>query len=661
MKRLGAILLSIIILCICLSGCAKKVIEILPTPGVSSKASETPIITPEPTATPIPEPYAGDKISDGLYGLDYMNGQESWILRDAILWKEYVVGLYTRYEYLTDSLFCMIRVCDPVNGKEIGSWELMQNMYGLSDLRVFEDGTLGILDSHAVALMKDANSEPEIYQNIGNDQEIVMSSDGYYDIHDGKIWFSSYDNTESRAVADANDGDMLHRADTTSIIVMGYNDVGPYTAFIDTKTGERTESNYNDGSMWAATGDLWYQQSHSVFIRNLRSGLSLEIERGLEGETMSCLRDDLLSTTLGRWDEEKHTQSIRIYRVSTQELLYRTDENWPLSNTWTSVKDMNETTGRILLMSENTTSEVEGYSSNTLFLMTMDDMSPVEKYRDPALDTGNYIKEIEEEFGVKVYIGEDISDYKLEDYILTPEDDESTSAAALKVLRETMSKFPDGLFREMIQPVEGSEYGYTELHILLPYSIEGNYTGATSSIAGFTHTDFDNKVEYIALSIEYLGMMESNMAHEMMHAMENKITEKMSDTFFGFEGWSDLLPDGVDYNYSYVDSEGNDYSDITWTAVDDSATCCFVDAYAKTYPTEDRARTFEHLFTIGDYTFLGEEERYYPFLSDPMYNKGLYLCRIIRQAFKTVASAEDVQWERMYGYELVTSETEVIP
>ena len=84
----------------------------------------------------------------------------------------------------------------------------------------------------------------------------------------------------------------------------------------------------------------------------------------------------------------------------------------------------------------------------------------------------------------------------------------------------------------------------------------------------------------------------NNFLHELMHCIEININDLYTGNkiqFYPFESWNDYNPNGFEYEYSYVTSPSDKYTTSQTNNV------YFVDTYAKTYPNEDRARTFEYI------------------------------------------------------------------
>ena len=62
-----------------------------------------------------------------------------------------------------------------------------------------------------------------------------------------------------------------------------------------------------------------------------------------------------------------------------------------------------------------------------------------------------------------------------------------------------------------------------------------------------------------------------------------------------------------------------------------------MDAYSKSFPTEDRARVFEKLMDSGGNPYFAD--------SPVLMEKARTLCRIIREYFPSVAAIERASWE----------------
>ena len=116
-------------------------------------------------------------------------------------------------------------------------------------------------------------------------------------------------------------------------------------------------------------------------------------------------------------------------------------------------------------------------------------------------------------------------------------------------------------------------------------------------------------------------------------------------TFEFFSRWEMLNPPDFEYHWVYTDENGNTLgSDDPRVASNlapdgDVDGIYFVDGYSTTYPSEDRARIFENLATFAP------EDRPAAFSGKNMQLKAAYLCAALRDAYDSIAQAEDVFWE----------------
>ena len=85
--------------------------------------------------------------------------------------------------------------------------------------------------------------------------------------------------------------------------------------------------------------------------------------------------------------------------------------------------------------------------------------------------------------------------------------------------------------------------------------------------------------------------------------------------------------------------EQNEYDSghIPDAVLNDGYEAYFVDTYARTYPTEDRARTFEYAMAGWDWVFTEQE---------PLREKLAYYAACIRDAFDTAGWPDVTTWEQ---------------
>ena len=116
--------------------------------------------------------------------------------------------------------------------------------------------------------------------------------------------------------------------------------------------------------------------------------------------------------------------------------------------------------------------------------------------------------------------------------------------------------------------------------------------------------------QIIVLNIDYLNTVtdlqfEQILAHEFMHVMENRIAvceEERNMPYLDY--WYTFVP-GLDAYYEcYLDENGENIQDVTYTMAgcnsrSDRDDVWFTDSYARTFPTEDRARIMEVAYSTA--------------------------------------------------------------
>jgi hypothetical protein len=210
---------------------------------------------------------------------------------------------------------------------------------------------------------------------------------------------------------------------------------------------------------------------------------------------------------------------------------------------------------------------------------------------------------------------------------------------ALNIVEGFLSKWPEGMMREMcVDPV-------THINLYLCGTIRRKNDEGILSAAAFTSTSGD--VRYVVANLQDTMSLERNLAHEFMHVMEDRIYASGYEKGLDMAGyWLSMTPDGNGgaYAYSYKDANGNELTDTMYTGYDAAAenpdSVWFYDPYSKSYPIEDRARIFEYLFSSEGAlpgTFAGVH----------MAEKAQSLCAMIRESFASAANAETLWWERL--------------
>lgn len=237
---------------------------------------------------------------------------------------------------------------------------------------------------------------------------------------------------------------------------------------------------------------------------------------------------------------------------------------------------------------------------------------------------------IKEKWGVSVIYAEPQIHKVASDYSTIAITDSAKLHDALLQLEQALAAYPDDFFDDLC-------YGdYTVLELYLC----GKFTPLTA--AGITTAEALSNTRGSAMVIGFdVNQMDGEyvrvLAHELLHIMERRIDQIDPDAL---AEWITLTPGGHDaYYYSYHDENGNEMNDQsnTYYFESDPANAYFVDAYSKSFPTEDRARVFEKLMESGGDPYFAD--------SPVLITKARTLCRIIREYFPSVAALQCASWE----------------
>ena len=229
-------------------------------------------------------------------------------------------------------------------------------------------------------------------------------------------------------------------------------------------------------------------------------------------------------------------------------------------------------------------------------------------------------------YGVNIRIAEQC-DTEYFTYITEQNLNEDEIAAALEILNETLSDYPDGFMEQL-------KYGtYRELEInltgaLTPRDLPEDANGFTSFIA-FVEQSEDKTI--MVLDIGEGLAMKQHFYHEMSHVIDRKLefdAQYREGARYSEEAWSAMNPDGFDYTWDYHRLPDGIY----WDGFDN----WFIDTYSRTFPSEDRARILEYAMIGHHYPF--EEE-------GPLREKLEFYAACIRDCFDTAGWPEVTLWE----------------
>lgn len=237
---------------------------------------------------------------------------------------------------------------------------------------------------------------------------------------------------------------------------------------------------------------------------------------------------------------------------------------------------------------------------------------------------------MEECHGITFLYGSNGNDFLITDYAACVMTDAAQIRAALLQLQGLLAIYPDGMTRELAEKVGG-------LSVYLCGKLAPTNGNGISTAVGIAFQE--NGRRGIALDITALGVADS-FAHELMHVTDDLLDEQGHLTGFDYlGGWEALHPSKIHYEYSYH-TAGNDKYTVL------SGDPWFVDSYAKSFPTEDRARIMEYLIMTYEAKQRGDDSFGTPYFSGThLGEKAALLCRLLRESFDCLQDAPMLPWE----------------
>ena len=229
-----------------------------------------------------------------------------------------------------------------------------------------------------------------------------------------------------------------------------------------------------------------------------------------------------------------------------------------------------------------------------------------------------YAQEIGSKYGIEVLIYKDAVAAEPWDYRLEYEYQVSVLQRELKALDRHLANFPAPFLEKLRSK-------FTALKICIVRSAAGTpESGSPDAVNGIQFLeDFD---AYIVLCTEH--DTEYALYHELSHLLETVVLTEST----AYDRWNNLNPEGFSYDSNYQTYQNRD--DSQWLRDGQEY---FIDAYAMSYPKEDRARLFEYAMTSG------HEEL---FRSPHLQNKLKQMCTGIREAFHLEHWTEPLLWEQ---------------
>ena len=137
---------------------------------------------------------------------------------------------------------------------------------------------------------------------------------------------------------------------------------------------------------------------------------------------------------------------------------------------------------------------------------------------------------------------------------------------------------------------------------------------------------YENGNSYVVLAVS--DKLIENFLHGVAYVIDSHVLGNSRD----YDTWQELNPWKFDYDYNYYEYES--HGDSEWLSDDDRR---FVDAYAMTFPHEDRCRTFV-------YAMLDDTGAY--FHTDEMQAKLKRVCQGIRESYGYEGNGQSYRWEQ---------------
>lgn len=239
-------------------------------------------------------------------------------------------------------------------------------------------------------------------------------------------------------------------------------------------------------------------------------------------------------------------------------------------------------------------------------------------------------EEIENKYGVKIKIGKECAGF-IGGYAVTPLEDFENVKEALEVLDAELAKYPANFLSQVKYD------GYDTIDFYVASTLIGMGNGNLDFAGGFQN-EIGNEM-LVVIDFTNLYGSHSTVHHELSHILDDFVANKRGfdeDKWKSFNSVNSGYADMYTYDYGMFGFGGTE--DFVYNYGDaDNDDACFVDSYAMTYPTEDRARIWENVM-------MGEE--FLDFTKAPILMEKLnYYVLCIRQTFDTTGW-DNVIWEK---------------
>ena len=225
--------------------------------------------------------------------------------------------------------------------------------------------------------------------------------------------------------------------------------------------------------------------------------------------------------------------------------------------------------------------------------------------------------ELKEKYGIHVHVGEDAlavnGGYELVSEYLVP-----TMTEMMDRIEALLMKFPENFLKESL--AKG------EMHISLVRGISGD-----KEVVQF----YENGDAYVLLQAS--ENIEDNFLHGVAYIIDSHVLGNSRD----YDDWKELNPEDFDYDYNYY--VYTSHGDSPYLTGEEQA---FADAYAMTFPHEDRCRLFVHAMLDGNEVI---------FQSEAMQAKLKRMCQGIRESYGYERDGNTYHWEQYLNISLANS------
>ena len=252
--------------------------------------------------------------------------------------------------------------------------------------------------------------------------------------------------------------------------------------------------------------------------------------------------------------------------------------------------------------SSNTSNTNNGNNSNN------SNNKVINKANDLDVVNDKLRKEIENEYNVKVFYGNETAGYSVSGISTAPISNSTVVNSSLIHLKNALSLYPKGIFKEI------SDGGIPLSIYLINNYEEDNITGVT-----------DSSYSYANISIAVTFPFEESFYHESYHYIERYMFKNGAS----FENWGSLNPPGFEYGTIINDlSYSNTFSESS----------PFVNNYAQYDDKEDRASTFEYMMASSKASCLNNGQT--------VWKKAMLMSRTMDAVFNSVSPNVVEYWER---------------